>query len=94
MPVAQRILGDCNDLTLRMRGTYARALCTDPSATLDDLRKAVTTLEEIEPIVRRVLGSAHPVSEAIETSLRNARAALTARDLARETLPPPGDTSK
>ena len=73
---------------------YGRALYEDPGATLDDLRKAVTTLEEIEPIVRRVLGGAHPVSEAIETSLRNARAALTARDLARETLPPPGDTSK
>ena len=94
MPVARRVLGDDDISTLRMRMNYGRALYEDPCATLDDLRKAVTTLEEIEPIVRRVLGGAHPVSEAIETSLRNARAALTARDLARETLPPPGGTSK
>ena len=94
MPVARRVLGDDDISTLRMRMNYGRALYEDPCATLDDLRKAVTTLEEIEPIVRRVLGGAHPVSEAIETSLRNARAALTARDLARETLPPPGDTGK
>ena len=29
-------------------------------ATLDDLREAVTTLEDTERIARRVLGGAHP----------------------------------
>ena len=80
MPVAQRILGDCNDLTLRMRGTYARALCTDPSATLDDLRKAVTTLEDTTRIARRVLGGTHPLTTGIANSLRDARAALAASE--------------
>ena len=62
MPVAQRVLGESHQLTLRMRGVYAVAFYEDPAATLDDLREAVTTLEEIEPIARRVLGSAHPVT--------------------------------
>ena len=64
---------------------YAGALHLDPDATLDDLREALTTLAEIEPIARRVLGGAHPLTNAIETALRDARAALRARE-----TPPPG----
>ena len=33
-------------LTLKMRWIYAKALYKDPGATLDDLREAVTTLED------------------------------------------------
>ena len=55
IPVARRVLRDRHDLTLRMRKIYAGALYKD-GATLDDLREAVTTLEEIERIARRVLG--------------------------------------
>ena len=49
-------------------------------ATLDDLREAVTTLEETERTMRRVLGGAHPLTTGIEGSLQNARAALRARE--------------
>ena len=59
-----------------MRGNYAKALYKDPSATLDDLREGVTTLEEIEPTARRVLGSAHPLTAGIERSLRAVQAAI------------------
>ena len=53
----------------------------DDGATLDDLREAVTTLEDTGQIARRVLGGAHPLTEAIETALlRRARAALRARE--------------
>ena len=38
------------------------------------------TLEEIEPIARQVFGGAHPLTEGIENDLRNARAALRARE--------------
>ena len=79
MPVARRILGEGNDLTLRMRWNYGRALYLDDGATLDNLRKAVTTLEETERIARRVLGGAHPIAVDIEGTLRNARAVLRAR---------------
>ena len=61
-------------------------LCRDDGATLSDLREAVTTLEDIEPIARRVLGGAHPLTTAIERFLRNGRAALRAREMQTTTL--------
>ena len=61
-------------------GCYGETLYTDNGATLDDLREAVTTLEEIERIARRVLGGAHPLTVDIERSLRRARAALRVRE--------------
>ena len=76
MPVAQRFLGENDETTLRTRWYYARALYFDPGATLDDLREAVTTLEDMGRIARRVLGSAHPVTTGIERALRQARAKL------------------
>ena len=53
------------------------------TAALDDLREAVTTLEETERIARRVLGGAHPLTTGIDVPLRKARARLRARE-ARE----------
>ena len=63
-----------------MRTNYAKALYEDPTTTLDDLREAVTSLVETERTARRVLGVAHPVTEGIEEELRDARAALRARE--------------
>ena len=80
MPVARRFLGESHELTLKMRWHYARALYEDDGATLDDLREAVTTLEDAERISRRVLGGAHPTARWIESSLRRSRAALRARE--------------
>jgi len=80
IPVARRVFGESNKLTLRMRSIYAQSLFRDPSATLDDLREAVTTLEETTQTARRVLGGAHPTAEGIEDELRQARAALRARE--------------
>ena len=87
IPAARRVLGESNDLTLRMRWNYATALYLDTSATLDDLREGMSTLEEIEPIARRVLGGAHPMTVEIEENLQDARAALRARET------PPGRVS-
>ena len=66
-----------------MRWYYADALYEDDGATLEDLREAVTTLEETERTARRVLGGAHPTTNWIEAALRGARGALAARS------PPP-----
>ena len=52
----------------------------DPCATLDDLREAVTTLEETELLARRVLGGVHPLTVDIERELRSVRAVLRARE--------------
>ena len=59
-----------------------------PLATLDDLREAVTLLEDLAPTARRVLGGSYPVTTYIERDLRDARAALRAR----ETPPAPGSS--
>jgi len=80
MPVARRVLGEGNDLTLRMKRTYAEARYLDPGATLDDIREAVTTLEDTDRIARRVFGGAHPLVMDIEDSLEESRAALRARE--------------
>ena len=47
---------------------------------LDDVREAVTTLKDVEPIARRVLGGAHPLTVEIELHLEKSRAALRARE--------------
>ena len=80
VPVARRVLGEANDLTLKMRWLSARALYRADGATLDDLREAVTTGEDTARIARRVLGGAHPITMGIEKALRFARAALRARE--------------
>ena len=80
MPVARRVLREEHRITLKMRWNYALALCCDPSATLDDVREAVTTLTEIEGTARRLLGGSHPHTGGIEDTLREARAALGARE--------------
>ena len=63
-----------------MRWTSAEALYRDRDATLDDLREAVTILEETERTARRVLGGAHPLTADMGKSLRDARAMLRARE--------------
>ena len=83
MPLARRVLGESDDLTLRMKWGYAVALCEDEGATLDDLRESVTTLEDAERTARRVLGGAHPTTKGIERALQEARAALARASLAK-----------
>ena len=82
--MARSVLGEGNETTLRLRWIYARALCADIGATLDDLREAVNELEETERIARRVLGGAHPLVVGIEQSLRYFCAALRARETPQE----------
>ena len=58
---------ESHEFTLKMRKIYAGALCkNDAAATLDDLREAVTTLEDVERTARRVLGGAHPATSNAE----------------------------
>ena len=80
IPMARRVFGENNIKTLKMRWLYAFALFKDDSATLADLREAVTTLEVAGRIARRVLGSAHPVAAGIERDLRESQAVLRAQE--------------
>ena len=52
----------------------------DPDATPDDVREAVTALEDVERIAWRVFGGAHPLVKSIELELRISRAKLRARE--------------
>ena len=63
-----------------MRWNYAEALYKDEAATLDDVREAVTTLEDTERIARRVFGCTHPMTKEIAFRLQNARATLRTRE--------------
>ena len=78
IPTAQRVLGEDNYLTLLMKKKCAQSLYRDDGATLDDLREAVTTLEDTERIARRVLSGAHPLTTSLEDDLQDARAARDA----------------
>ena len=66
--------------TLRLGWNYADALYTDPDATLDDIREAVRTLEDLERTTRRVLGGTHPFATGIVDALQQSRATLRARE--------------
>jgi tetratricopeptide (TPR) repeat protein len=79
IPVTRRVLGESDELMLRMRYGYAASIYFDAGATLDDLREAVTTLEDTTRIAQRVFGASHPTTTGHEESLQNARAALAAR---------------
>ena len=80
MPVARRGFGESNEITLKMRSIYARAIHMDPAAMLDDLREAVEMYEQVARTARRVLGVAHPITEGIGGELLEARATLRARE--------------
>ena len=64
-----------------MRWVYAGTLYEDPDATLDDIREAVTTLEDTDRIARRVFGGAHPLTVEIERGLQTSRAVLRASEM-------------
>ena len=86
IPVARRVHGESNDLTIRMRCSYAGTLYKDKGATLDDLRESVTTLEDLDRTARRVLGGEHPLTRRIEYELQLTRAALRAHEGGVESL--------
>ena len=78
--MARRVLGENHEETLKLRWDYARSLCEDDGATLDDLREAVTTFEDATRIGRRVLGAAHPTALGLGSCLEKSRAMLRAHE--------------
>ena len=80
VPLARRIYGDSHEVTLKMRWLYAQSFYMNPGATLDDLREAVTTLEDAERIARRVFGGSHPLAVDVERCLRDAQVVLHFRE--------------
>jgi len=91
IPVARRVLGESNGITLAMQLHSAVALYSNDDATPDDFREAMTTLEETGRTARRVLGAAHPTTMDIEHSLQDARGWLAAREAKATEAITPGD---
>ena len=81
LPVARHVHGKSHIIVLKVRFNYALALSKDTDATLDDLREAVTILEDSERTGRRVFGGAHPLVTEIEGLLRGSRATLCIREM-------------
>ena len=86
LPVARRVLTDSDEITLKIKLSLAHSLHDSPSATLDDFREAVTTLEELERIARRVLGGAHPLTDVLGYSLRESQVALRSREAGKKVV--------
>ena len=57
----------------------ACAASASDGATLDDVREAVTTLESIAPLWKRIFGEAHPETPKIQEALANVREMLATR---------------
>ena len=76
IPIARSVLSKSHKTMLRMRKLYALALYRDDNSTFDDLREAVTTLDDLARTARPVFGGEHPVTEDIERFLRHARSTL------------------
>jgi len=89
MPVARRVLGGNDRLTLKMRWICAYALYGDDNSTLDDLREAATTLEAVVPLWERIHGKAHPDTPKVHNALANARKKLAAAAVAAFASKPP-----
>ena len=58
-PVARRVLGDSNDLTLSLREDLSRATL-DGESSAEEKRQALQMLEDTVAVMRRVLGPAYP----------------------------------
>ena len=86
-PVPPPLIPSTVDITLIAKQYYAETLYNNVNAgasrrPLDDLREAVTTLEEIEPIGRRVFGGAHPFVIDIDHALEQSRAVAAVHEAA------------
>ena len=76
LDLAMRIFGAEHDVTLTLRTLQGRALSEDENASLDNLRQAVDILEDVGPILSRVLGPRHPDTLSNEEALGEAREKL------------------
>ena len=76
IPVSRTSMGTEHDLTLVLRVSYGEALYKDDASSRSDLAEAVTVLDDVTRISRRVYGTQHPETRNNEACLREAREAL------------------
>ena len=73
-----------HDVTLRFRWLYANCLCDYKNATLDDVVKAVETLESVAKVWKRLMGERHPETAKVLKALKEAREMLRLRRAASD----------
>ena len=76
IPIARQKLGAENDVTLQLRSVRAQTLFQPDDATRNEVNEAITTLEELVPVVRRVFGKTHPKVRLFQGTLDAAKAKL------------------
>ena len=76
VPVATRVLGAEDRLTIKLGGSLGQHLYWDPDASPDQLRESVALLESYYGISKRVLGSTHPTTDISKRDLVRARLRL------------------
>ena len=76
----RRCLVLSRELWIEIFGNHGPEQYQDDGATLDDVRAAVTTIEDTAGTARRVFGDTHPFTRWVEDEVRAARAALDARE--------------
>ena len=64
------------DVTLQMRGLYAGSQFEPDGATRTHVLEAITTLEELVRVARRVFGKSHPRAGTFQATLDDAKATL------------------
>ena len=69
VPVAGRVLGTENELSLSLREDLSRATL-DGDSSAEEKREALRMLEDVAGIMRRVLGPAHPDTLPAQSELK------------------------
>lgn len=67
-------------VVIRLRRAYAEALYADDASPVRDVREAVTMLEDVDKVARRILGEGNPVRLNMHHSLVKARKKLISVD--------------
>jgi hypothetical protein len=80
IPIARQKLGAEHDITLQLRALHAGTLFQPDGATRSQVLEAVTMLEGLVRVVRRVFGDSHPHARTFQAPLDDAKAKLAKLD--------------
>jgi len=80
IPIARQKEGAESDSTLQLRSLHAATLFQPDGATRAEVREAITTLEVVVRVARRVFGKSHPRVGTFQATLDDAKAKLASFD--------------
>jgi len=80
IPLSDSTLGPDHEQSFKLRKILARVFCSDEASSRADLEEALTKLEEIEPRMKRVMGTFHPLTKSLVKELAKTRTILKQRE--------------